>query len=150
MERRSAVARISRDVHHRRFAPAALWCAGNQELRMHQGKYHSLIGLIVMASLAGCVATRPDVTAMGDDAYHVRTTGERYDTQADTNFKALSAANDFCGAQNKQLMFRQSTETAAHAWSPKAEDLTFVCIDAKDPGYMNAGSRRDAAVVAQQ
>jgi hypothetical protein len=48
------------------------------------------------------------------------------------------------------LMFRRSVETAAHAWSPKAEDLTFVCIDAKDPGYMNAAARGDSAVVAQQ
>lgn len=117
---------------------------------MRHAKLTSLMGLIAVAGLAGCVSTRPAVTPVGDDVYHVRTTGARYDTQADTNFQALTVANEYCGAQNKQLMFRQSTETAAHAWSPKAEDLTFVCIDAKDPGYMNAGARRDAAVVAQQ
>jgi hypothetical protein len=117
---------------------------------MRHGKLTSLMALIAAASLAGCMSTRPDVTPVGENAYRVHTSGERYDTQADTNFKALTVANEYCGSQNKQLMFRQSTETAAHAWSPKAEDLTFVCIDAKDPGYMNAGASRDAAVVAQQ
>jgi hypothetical protein len=117
---------------------------------MRHGKLTSLMALLAAASLTGCVSTRPGVTPVGDDAFHVHTTGARYDTQADTNFQALTVANEFCGSQSKQLMFRQSTETAAHAWSPKAEDLTFVCIDAKDPGYMNAGARRDAAVVAQQ
>jgi hypothetical protein len=117
---------------------------------MRHGKLTSLIALIAAASLAGCMSTRPDVTPVGDAAYHVRTTGARYDTQADTNFKALTVANEYCGSQSKQLMFRQSTETAAHVWSPKAEDLTFVCIDAKDPGYMNAGALREATVVAQQ
>jgi hypothetical protein len=117
---------------------------------MRQGKLTSLMALIAVAGLAGCMSTRPDVTPVGEDAYHVHTSGARYDTQADTNFKALVVANEYCGSQSKQLMFRESTETAAHAWSPKAEDLTFVCIDAKDPGYMNAGAGRDAAVVAQQ
>jgi hypothetical protein len=50
----------------------------------------------------------------------------------------------------KHVMFRQSTETSEHAWSPKQEDLTFVCIDAKDPAYMRAAVERDAPVVAQQ
>lgn len=117
---------------------------------MRNGKLTSSMTLIAVASLAGCMSTRPDVRPVGHDAYQVHTTGARYDTQADTNFKALTVANEYCGSQNKQLMYRQSTETAAHAWSPKAEDLTFVCIDAKDPGYMNAGAHRDAAVVAQQ
>ncbi len=117
---------------------------------MHTGKLHSLMGLIAAASLVGCASTRPEVTPMGDDAYHVRTSGARFETQADTNFQALTVAIEYCGSQNKQLMFRQSTETAAHAWSPKAEDLTFVCLDAKDPGYMNASTRRDSAVIAQQ
>jgi len=117
---------------------------------MRPGKLHSLIGCIAALSLCGCAATRPPVTAVNDAAYHVRTTGARYETQADTNLKALAAANEYCDTQGKQLMFRQSTETSAHAWSPKAEDLTFVCIDAKDPGYMNGAIRRDAAVIAQQ
>ena len=117
---------------------------------MRQGTIQSLLGLVAAASLAGCAVTHPDVTASGEDAYHVRTTGARYETQADTNVKALAAANEYCGTQGKQLMFRQSRETAQHAWSPKAEDLVFVCIDAQDPGYMNAGARRDAAVIAQQ
>jgi hypothetical protein len=117
---------------------------------MRHGTFHTLLGLIALASLAGCAATREPVSQVSDDAYHVRTTGARYETQADTNLKALTAANDYCGTQGKQLLFRQSVETAEQAWSPKAEDLTFVCIDAKDPSYMNAANRRDSAVIAQQ
>lgn len=117
---------------------------------MRPGTLHTLLGLIAVTSLYGCVANRAPVTPVSDDVYHVHTTGARYETQADTNMKALSAANEYCGTQGKQLMFRQSVETAEHAWSPKAEDLTFVCIDAKDPGYMNAANRRDTAVIAQQ
>jgi hypothetical protein len=109
-----------------------------------------LIGLIAVAALAGCATTAPPVAAVGEGAYHLSVTGARYDTQAVTNFKALSAANVYCGTMGKQLMFRQSTETADHTWSPKKEDLTFVCIDSKEPGYMNAGTQRDSAVVAQQ
>jgi putative hemolysin len=124
--------------------------AGNKELDMRRGQLHSLMGLIAVASLCGCAATRLPVTPVSDNAFHVRSTGARYETQADTNVKALAAANEYCGTQGKQLMFRQSTETAEHAWSPKAEDLTFVCIDAKDPGPMNAANRRDSAVIAQQ
>jgi hypothetical protein len=44
----------------------------------------------------------------------------------------------------------QSTETSEHAWSPKQEDLTFVCMDAKDPAYMRAAVERDPPVIAQQ
>jgi hypothetical protein len=117
---------------------------------MRQGTIHSLLGLMAVATLSGCVANRPPVTSTGDDGYRVHTIGARYETQADTNFKALVVANEYCGTQGKQLMFRQSIETAPHAWSPKAEDLTFVCVDAKDPGYMNASNRRDSAVIAQQ
>ena len=117
---------------------------------MRQGTLHTLLGLIALASLSGCAATREAVTPVNDDAYHVHTTGARYETQADTNLKALTAANEYCGTQGKQLLFRQSIETAEHAWSPKAEDLTFVCIDAKDPSYMNAANRRDTAVIAKE
>jgi hypothetical protein len=47
-------------------------------------------------------------------------------------------------------MFRQSRETSEHAWSPKEEDLTFVCLDAKDPAYMRAAAEHNSTVVAQQ
>jgi hypothetical protein len=47
-------------------------------------------------------------------------------------------------------MFRKSAETSEHAWSPKQEDLTFVCRDAKDPAYMRAAVEHHPPVVAQQ
>lgn len=117
---------------------------------MRKVKIHSLMALIAAAALCGCVASRSPVTRVGDAAYHVRTTGARYETQADTNLKALAAASAYCGAQSKQLLFRQSTETSEHAWSPKAEDLTFICVGPRDPRYIDAAIRSDAAVIAQQ
>jgi hypothetical protein len=109
-----------------------------------------MIGLVAFAAMAGCASAPPAVTAVDQDAYHLSVSGSRYQTQADTNSKALSAANDYCGNMGKQLMFRQSTETGDHSWSPKQEDLTFVCIDAKEPSYMRAGLKHDTVVVAQQ
>jgi hypothetical protein len=50
----------------------------------------------------------------------------------------------------KHVMFRQSTETSEHVWSPKQEDLTFVCMNAQDPAYMRAAVEREPAVVAKQ
>jgi hypothetical protein len=108
-----------------------------------------LLGITAFAALAGCAAAPPNVLAVGD-AYQLSVSGARWETQADTNLKALSAANDYCGKQSKHLMFRESTESGDHSWEPKQEDLTFVCMDAKDPGYMKASMPRDSAVVAQQ
>lgn len=103
-----------------------------------------------MATLGGCASTPTGVLPAGQDAYRVSTFGARYETQADTNFKALRLANEYCDSQGKHVMFRQSTESAPHAWSPKQEDLTFVCMDAKDPAYLRAAVERDPPVIAQQ
>ncbi|MDB6099225.1 MAG: hypothetical protein QOK23_967 [Gammaproteobacteria bacterium] len=109
-----------------------------------------VIGIVAFATLGGCAATPAGVVPAGPDAYRVSTFGARYETQADTNYKALSLANEYCDSQGKHVMFRQSTESAAHAWSPKQEDLTFVCMDAKDPAYLRAAVERDPPVIAQQ
>jgi hypothetical protein len=116
---------------------------------MRNGKF-KVIGFIAFSALAGCAAMKPPVTPLGDDAYRLSVTGARYETQADTNLKALSAANNYCGTMGRQLMFRKSIETADYTWSPKKEDLTFVCADSKDPQYLQVGLKRDTAVVAQQ
>jgi hypothetical protein len=106
---------------------------------------------IVAAALAGCATAPTGVIPSGQDAYHVSVFGARYETQTDTNLKALAVANEYCDKTAKHVMFRQSTETSEHSWSPKQEDLTFVCMDAKDPAYMRAAVEQQApAVVAQQ
>jgi hypothetical protein len=113
------------------------------------GKKIQLLGITAFAALSGCAAAPPSVVAAGD-AYHLSVSGARWESQADTNLKALTAANDYCANQGKHLMFRESTESGDHSWEPKQEDLTFVCMDAKDPGYMRASVQHDPAVVAQQ
>ena len=108
-----------------------------------------LLGIAACAALAGCAAAPPTVSAVGD-AYELNVSGARWESQADTNLKALAAAGDYCGKQGKHLMFRESTEVGDHSWEPKQEDLTFVCMDSRDPQYMRASVPREPAVVARQ
>jgi hypothetical protein len=117
---------------------------------MTSRKSQWVLGIIASATLPGCASTPTGVVPAGQDAYHVSAIGARYETQTDTNLKALSVANQYCEQSGKHVMFRQSTESSAHAWSPKQEDLTFVCMDAKDPAYMRAAIERDPPVVAKQ
>jgi hypothetical protein len=97
-----------------------------------------IIGMLACATLAGCASTSAGVQPAGQDAFHVSAVGARYETQADTNLKALNIANQYCEGMGKHVMFRQSTETSEHAWSPKQEELVFVCMDAQNPAYMRA------------
>jgi hypothetical protein len=108
-----------------------------------------MIGITACA-LAGCATAPGGVVPAGQDAYHVSVFGARYETQADTNLKALQVANEYCNQMTKHVMFRQSVETSEHAWSAKQEELTFVCMDAKDPAYMRAAIERKPPVIAQQ
>jgi hypothetical protein len=108
-----------------------------------------MIGILA-STLAGCATAPAGVVPAGQDAYHVSVFGARYETQADTNLKALRVAGEYCDKMAKHVMFRQSAETSEHAWSPKQEDLTFVCMDAKDPAYMRAAVEHHTPVVAQQ
>jgi hypothetical protein len=115
---------------------------------MRWSNVYRVFGLVAVAALAGCAATAPGVVSVGDDAYRVRVVGARYETQTDTNLRALSAADAYCDTLAKHVMFRQSVESSEHSWSPKQEDLTFVCMDAKDPAYMRASIEREPSVAA--
>jgi hypothetical protein len=108
-----------------------------------------MIGILA-STLVGCATAPGGVVPAGQDAYHVSVFGARYETQADTNLKALRVAGEYCDKMAKHVMFRQSAETSEHAWSPKQEDLTFVCMDDKDPAYMRAAVEHSSPVVAQQ
>ena len=116
---------------------------------MTNRKTQWMIGIMASA-LAGCATAPSGVVPAGQDAYHVSTFGARYETQSDTNLKALRVASEYCDQMAKQVMFRQSTETSGQAWSPKQEDLTFVCMDSRDPAYMRAVVERAPPVIAQQ
>jgi hypothetical protein len=117
---------------------------------MTSRKSQWVFGIIAAGAMAGCASTPTGVLPAGQDAYRVRVFGASYETQSDANLKALSVAGQYCDQMGKHMMFRQSTESSAHAWSPKQEDLTFVCMDAKDPAYMRAAVERDPPVVAKQ
>jgi hypothetical protein len=117
---------------------------------MTRRKLQWVFGVIASATLAGCASSPAGVVPAGQDAYRVSVVGARYETQTDTNLKALSVANQYCEQSGKHVMFRQSTESSEHAWSPKQEDLTFVCMDSKDPAYMRAAVEREPPVVAKQ
>jgi len=115
---------------------------------MFGGGKNTVLAMAASAALAGCAAAPPNVVPAGD-AYQLSVSGARWESQTDTNLKALKAAADYCDKQSKHLMFRESTETGDHSWLPKQEDLTFVCIDSNDPGYMRASVQHEPAVVAQ-
>jgi hypothetical protein len=117
---------------------------------MSRSKTRWMMGIFASALVTGCATTAPGVLPAGSDAYRLSVSGARYETQADVNYKALMAANDYCEKLSKHMMFRQSTESSEHSWSPKQEDLTFVCMDEKDPAYMRASVEREPSVVAQQ
>ncbi len=72
-----------------------------------------MLGFIASATMAGCASTPAGVVPGGQDAYHVSVVGARYETQTDTNLKALNAANQYCDQMGKHVMFRQSTESAS-------------------------------------
>ena len=117
---------------------------------MKSRKSQWVFGIVAAGAMAGCATTPAGVLPAGEDAYHVSVFGARYETQTDTNLKALNIANQYCDQLGKHVMFRQSTETSEHVWSPKQEDLTFVCMNAQDPAYMRAAVEREPAVVAKQ
>jgi len=116
---------------------------------MSARKLRWMVG-IAAAAMAGCATAPSGVVPAGQDGYKVSVLGARYETQADTNLKALSVANEYCEKMSRHVMFRQSVESSEHSWSPKQEDLTFVCMDAKDPAYMRAAVEHAPTVVAQQ
>jgi hypothetical protein len=116
--------------------------------RIHANR---IVGLMTAAALAGCAGAPPKVAMLGDNTYQLSVNGTRAATQADINFKALLAASDYCGQFGQQALFRKSRESGEHIWSPKREDLTFVCMSANDPAYLRAGLKREreATVVAK-
>ena len=119
---------------------------------MHRIQVSQVVVLLAVAAFAGCAGTPPKVAALGENAYQLSVVGKPAASQADTNFRAIAAATDYCAQAGQQVLFRQSRESGEHAWSPKREDLTFVCMSANDPAYLHAGLKRETqtAVVAQQ
>jgi hypothetical protein len=94
--------------------------------------------LLTVTVAGGCAAQPHTVMPVGQNAYRVSVTSPSFASQAGANYKAFDAASSFCDRMGEQVLFRQSQESGVHSWSPKHEELTFVCT--------NAGLRAATAV----
>jgi len=112
-------------------------------MRCDKSKRVSAMSVAVAAALAGCATAPSVIVPAGNDGYQLKISGARYESQADTNIKALSIASEYCAKMGKKLLFRQSNESGDHSWAPKQEDLTFVCSDANDAELVRASVQRE-------
>lgn len=106
--------------------------------------------MLVLAMLTGCVTVPSNVIPIGKDTYQLSMTGVGFATQANTNIKALKAANAYCDKLGKHLVFQHSSESGVYGFSPRQDNLVFLCLDANDPAYTRPEVRRDPAVIVQQ
>lgn len=106
--------------------------------------------VIGLGILAGCVTVPSSVVPIGKDTYQLSMTGVGFATQANTNIKALKAANDYCDKLGKHLVFQHSSESGVYGFSPRQDNLVFLCLDENDPAYTRREVRRDPAVIVQQ
>ena len=90
------------------------------------------------ASLAACVTVGSQAVPVGKDTYQISMTGVGFSTQANTNIKALRAANDYCAKLGKHMVPKTSAESGVYGWSPRQDNLVFMCLDENDPAYINA------------
>jgi hypothetical protein len=105
--------------------------------------------LVATAALSGCVTVPSNVVPIGKDTYQLSMTGVGFATQANTNIKALKAANDYCDKMGKHLVFQHSSESGVYGWSPRQDNLVFLCLNADDPAYTRTNVRSDPAVIVQ-
>jgi hypothetical protein len=85
----------------------------------------------------GCITTGSDVVPVGKDTYQMSMTGVGFATQANTNIKALKAANDYCDKLGKHMVPKSTTEAGVYGWSPRQDNLVFMCLDSNDPRYLH-------------
>jgi hypothetical protein len=104
-------------------------------------KNHRLWSLLTIVAAAGCAVAPQKVVPLGQDAFRVSVAAPIFARQADANYKALDAANAFCDQRGEQVLFRESQESGLHSWSPKREELTFLCMRADDPAFLHASLR---------
>jgi hypothetical protein len=97
-----------------------------------------MIGVTAFTVLAGCVTVPSTVVPIGKNTYQLSMTGVGFATQANTNVKALQAANLYCDKMGKHLVFQHNGEAGVYGWSPRQSNLTFLCLNADDPEYNHA------------
>jgi len=91
----------------------------------------------LFALLSGCVTVGSDPVPVGADTFQVSMTGVGFATQANTNLKALKAANEFCERRNLHMVPKNSGESGVYGWSPRQDNLVFMCLKSDDPRYLN-------------
>jgi hypothetical protein len=93
-------------------------------------------GLVLL--LAACVTVPSKVVSVGPDTYSLNMTGVGFATQGNTNIKALSEASAYCESQHKKLLVKNTAESGVYGWSPRQSTLTFQCLNADDPAYLQS------------
>ena len=116
---------------------------------MQRVSLKSFFASVAATSLFGCATIPSDVVPIGKDTYQLSMTGVGFATQANTNVKALKVANSYCDKLNKRLVFQHSSESGVYGFSPRQNNLVFLCLDANDPAYTRAEVQRDPSTVVQ-
>jgi hypothetical protein len=70
-----------------------------------------------VTSIGGCATIGSDVVPVGKDTYQLSMTGVGSATQANTDIKALKAANEYCAKLNKHMVPKNSAESGVYGWS---------------------------------
>jgi hypothetical protein len=84
--------------------------------------------LLLAATLGGCATISSDVVPIGKDTYQLSMTGVGFATQANTNIKALKAANVYCDKMGKHMVLQHSAESGVYGFSPRQDQLVFKCV----------------------
>jgi hypothetical protein len=111
-------------------------------------KYFTL--LITGVLLTACATISSDVVPIGRDTYQLSMTGVGFATQANTNMKALKAANAYCEKMGKHMVFQHSAESGVYGFSPRQDNLVFMCVNENDPAYAQIKVQRDPSVILEQ
>ncbi len=91
--------------------------------------------LALTAARAGCATISSDVLPIGKDTYQSSMTGGRFATQPNTNIKALKAANAYCDKMGKHMVLQHSAESGVYGFSPRQDQLVFMCVGDDDRGH---------------
>lgn len=93
--------------------------------------------IAILAALAmGATTIGSDVVPVGKDTYQLSMTGVGFATQANTNIKALKAANDYCTKIGRRMVPATSAESGVYGWSPRQDNLVIKCLGENDPAYI--------------
>jgi hypothetical protein len=110
--------------------------------RMSNGQWRLLIAA-VLAIVAGCVTLPSKIVPVGKDTYQLSMSGAGF-AQANTK-KALRTASEYCDKLGKHLGLQRNAESGVYGWSPRQSNLTFLCLDADDPGYAHGKTQASFA-----